>query len=87
MVLFRLILDFLKDCFICRRGKHNQKVFKMFLGDLPSETRYSFDPKLSEETLEWGWFPLKTLHERDDLHPTVKILVKDHAKEVKKIFD
>lgn len=69
----------------CRRS-NGKKVFKLFLGTLATELRYNFTPKLSVESLDWGWFPLDTLHKRKDLHPVVKILVNDHAKEVKKIF-
>ena len=72
---------------MCRRGKNDEKMFKMYLGIMPSELRYSFRPVLDHESLDWGWFPLKSLHERDDLHPTVQILVRDHGKKVKKIFE
>lgn len=71
---------------MCRRGKHKEKLFKIFLGTLPTDTRYNFRPVLSEESLEWGWYPLEDLHKRDDLHPTVKILVHDHAKKIREIF-
>ena len=72
---------------VCRRGKNDEKMFKMYLGIMPSELRYSFRPVLDHESLDCGWFPLKSLHERDDLHPTVQILVRDHGKKVKKIFE
>ena len=72
---------------MCRRGKNDEKMFKMYLGIMPSELRYSFRPVLDHESLDWGWFPLKSLHERNDLHPTVQILVRDHGKKVKKIFE
>ena len=74
--------DFLKNC---RRGKYDQKEFKIFLAAVASETKASFKATLDHESLDWGWYPLDDLA-KQDLHPVVKILVTEHMLEIKAAF-
>lgn len=71
---------------VCRRGKHNDKLFKVFLGSVSAETRASFKPVLSDESLDWGWYPLHELPSRTDMHPVVDILVNDHMAAIENAF-
>lgn len=70
----------------CRRGKHNQKEFKLFLGAVSAEVRAGFRPVLSSESLTWGWYTLKDLLQRGDLHPVVEVALRDHLDEIKDAF-
>lgn len=69
-----------------RRGKHNQKEFKIFLAAVSPETKASFKATLDHESLDWGWYDLDELT-RLDLHPVVKILVEEHMPAIKAAFD
>lgn len=68
-----------------RRGKHKDKEFKVYLGEVSSETKVNFKAVLDHESLGWGWYPLDDLT-KQDLHPVVESLVKDHMHELKKAF-
>lgn len=69
----------------CRRGKHNEKEFKIFLAAVSPETKASFKATLDHESLDWGWYPLDDLAKLDS-HPVVEILVHQHMPEIKAAF-
>ena len=72
---------------ICRRGKHNQKEFTVYLGAITAETKATFVPILSRESLAWGWYPLdklKGMH--SGLHVVTEILLRDHLQEIEEAF-
>jgi hypothetical protein len=68
-----------------RRGKHEQKEFKIFLAEVSGEVKASFNATIDHESLAWGWYPLDQLAQHD-LHPVVKNLIKKHMKEIKEAF-
>ena len=71
----------------CRRGKRNQKAFTVYFGAITAETKASFTPVLSPESLAWGWYPLdklKAMH--SGLHVVTEILLRDHLQEIEEAF-
>ena len=42
-------------CVSSRRGKHDQKEFKIFLAAVSAEVKAGFKAKLDHESLDWGW--------------------------------
>ena len=71
----------------CRRGKRNQKDFTVYFGVVTAETKASFTPILSHESLAWGWYPLDKLKAmRSGLHVVTEVLLQDHLQEVEEAF-
>lgn len=71
----------------CRRGKHDQKHFTIFVSDVHPSVQLQFTPQLNVEHSEWRWVPWSDVVAMSlNLHPVVKKLVKNHAAEVSNIL-
>jgi hypothetical protein len=46
----------------CRRGKHDQKHYTVYLAAVTPEAKAAYKPKLNEEHSAWQWIPLKVRH-------------------------
>lgn len=63
---------------LCRRGKHNQKQYTVYIASVTAEEQAAFTPQLNHEHSEYKWWDVAALVNSDTqpaLHPVVDLLL------------
>ena len=75
---------------MCRRGKHDQKVYTVFVARTSAEVMSSFRPELNKkEHRDWRWIPVDDMQDmKVPLHPVVDMVIhdKEHNSKLHSLF-
>jgi 8-oxo-dGTP pyrophosphatase MutT (NUDIX family) len=69
------------------RGKRGQKHFTVFAATVAPEARAAWTPTLNEEHTAWEWLPLEAAAAREDLHPVVRIVLREMPDARRAVFE
>ena len=73
---------------MCRRGKDNEKHFTVYVLQAEKDFRESFKPKLSDESLDWGWFDIEEVEDLKKKHPRLNMLFHGkYKRDLERIMD
>lgn len=69
------------------RGKDLTKSFIVFVLEISSQDRVSFEPELNKEHVEFEWYTMTEISGIPNLHPIVKTLFREHTQELADVME